>query len=52
MEEWVIEHEDFSEEIRSADWMAVDPPLTNTMILGASNDEIEDFDTGDCSFLF
>lgn len=46
VEEWVIEHEDFSEEIRSADWMAVDPPLTNTMILGASNDEIEDFDTG------
>ena len=35
----------------SIDWMAVDPPSTNTMLLGPSNDEAEDLGAGNFSSL-
>lgn len=44
--DWVMEKEGCSEAFGSIDWMTVDPPLGNTMLLGPSTDDVEDLGTG------
>ncbi|KAI8029584.1 AUGMIN subunit 1 [Camellia lanceoleosa] len=44
--DWVMEKEGCSEDFGSIDWMTVDPPLGNAMLLGPSTDDVEDLGTG------
>ncbi|KAF8369899.1 hypothetical protein HHK36_032065 [Tetracentron sinense] len=46
VEDWVTEKDVLMGEFGSSDWMALDQPVSNTMLLGSSNDEAEGFDTG------
>uniref|UniRef100_A0A5B7C0P4 BED-type domain-containing protein n=1 Tax=Davidia involucrata TaxID=16924 RepID=A0A5B7C0P4_DAVIN len=46
VEDWVTEKELCSDDFGSSDWMTVDPPLGNTMILGPSTDDVEDLGAG------
>ncbi|KAA8539485.1 hypothetical protein F0562_026177 [Nyssa sinensis] len=46
VEDWVTEKELCSEDFGSSDWMTVDPPLGNPMILGPSIDDAEELGAG------
>lgn len=41
VEAWVTEKEIHSDEIDRSDWMTVDPPIGNVMVLGPEIDDIE-----------
>ncbi|XP_024019201.1 uncharacterized protein LOC21412191 isoform X2 [Morus notabilis] len=53
VEDWIMEKEVNLEDIRSANWMSVDPPSVNSMLLELSNEEAEDLRAGfdDCEIL-
>ncbi|GMN27356.1 hypothetical protein TIFTF001_001610 [Ficus carica] len=53
VEDWVMEKEINLQDNRAADWMSLDPPSVNSMLLELSSDEAEDFRTGfdDCEIL-
>lgn len=44
--DWVMEKEGCSEDFGSSDWMTVDPPMGNTMLLGPSTDDVQDLGAG------
>lgn len=46
VEDWVMEKEINLQDNRAADWMSLDPPSVNSMLLELSSDEAEDFHTG------
>lgn len=46
VEDWIMEKEVNLEHIRSANWMSVDPPSVNSMLLELSNEEAEDLRAG------
>ncbi|GAV91057.1 zf-BED domain-containing protein/DUF659 domain-containing protein/Dimer_Tnp_hAT domain-containing protein [Cephalotus follicularis] len=46
VEDWITEKDVCLEDYESLDWMALDPPSDNTLLLGPSNDEVEDLGTG------
>ena len=45
LEDWVRRLEDDAD----SDWMLVDPPLANTVLVGPANDDAEDLGTGKLS---
>lgn len=47
--DWVMEKEGCSEDFGSSDWMTVDPPMGNTMLLGPSTDDVQDLGAGNYS---
>lgn len=51
VEDWIMGKDVCVDDYGSIDWMSVVPPSTNTMLLGSSNDEAEDLDTGSFSSL-
>lgn len=51
VEDWISGKDVCVDDYGSIDWMSVVPPSTNTMLLGSSNDEAEDLDTGSFSSL-
>lgn len=46
VEDWVTEKEICAEDVGSSDWMTVDPPLGNIMLLGPQDDDVEALGTG------
>lgn len=46
VEDWIMGKDVCVDDYGSIDWMALDPPSPNTMLLGASNDEVEDLGAG------
>ncbi|XP_052206864.1 uncharacterized protein LOC127811184 isoform X2 [Diospyros lotus] len=44
--DWVVAKEGWSEGVGNRDWMAVDPPLGNTVLLGPSTDDVEELGAG------
>ncbi|XP_062155761.1 uncharacterized protein LOC133863716 isoform X2 [Alnus glutinosa] len=46
VEDWIMGKDVCVDDYGSIDWMSVVPPSANTMLLGSSNDEAEDLDTG------
>ena len=46
LEDWVTGKPLCSEDLDSSDWMIVDPPLGNTMLLGTPIDDFEALGTG------
>ncbi|XP_057979338.1 uncharacterized protein LOC131165491 [Malania oleifera] len=42
VEDWIAENNVCSEDCGSSDWMAIDPALENTLLLGALNDDAEE----------
>ncbi|GMY08472.1 hypothetical protein FCV25MIE_03711 [Fagus crenata] len=46
VEDWIMGKAVCVDDYGSIDWMSVDPPSTNTMLLGPSNDEAEDLGAG------
>ena len=46
VEDWVMEKEINLQDNRAADWVSLDPPSVNSMLLELSSDEAEDFRTG------
>ncbi|KAK9283027.1 hypothetical protein L1049_011255 [Liquidambar formosana] len=46
LEDWVTEKEVCLEDYGHSDWVAIDPPSGNTMLLGPSNDEAEELGEG------
>lgn len=49
--DWVMVKEGCSEDFGSSNWMTVDPPMGNTMLLGPSTDDVEDLGAGNDSRL-
>lgn len=50
VDDWVSEKEACLEDYGSSDWMVLDPPSGNTMLLGPPNDEPEDLGAGTSYF--
>lgn len=46
VDDWVSGKEACLQDYGTSDWMALDPPSGNTMLLGPSNDEAEDLGAG------
>lgn len=46
LEDWITGKDVSLEDYESSDWMALDPPSTNTMLVGPSTDDDEDLATG------
>lgn len=46
--EWVIGKALCGEDLETSDWMTVDPPIGNTMLLGMPIDDIEALGAGTC----
>ena len=51
IDDWVSGKETCLEDYGNSDWMALDPPSGNIMLLGSSTDEAEDLGAGDRSCL-
>ncbi|KAL5734665.1 hypothetical protein ACOSP7_032526 [Xanthoceras sorbifolium] len=46
VEDWITGKDASLEDYGSSDWMALDPPSANTMLLGPSSDEFEELSAG------
>lgn len=46
IEDWITGKDVSLEDYGSSDWMALDPPSANTVLLGPSNDDVEELATG------
>lgn len=52
VEDWISGKDECFEDCGSSDWMAVDPPSGNsTVLLGSSDDEVEELAGGNYSSL-
>lgn len=46
VEDWVTGKDECSEDHESSNWMALDSSFASTMLLGPSNDDVEDLGSG------
>lgn len=46
VEEWITGKDVCMEDYGNSDWMALDPPSSNTMLLGSASDEVEELVEG------
>ena len=51
VEDWITGKDVLLEDYGSSDWMALDPPSANTMLLGHSNDDVEELTAGNYNSL-
>lgn len=49
LEDWITGKDVCLEDCGSSDWMAVEPPSGNTMVLGSSDEEVEELSGGNYS---
>ncbi|KAJ0100770.1 hypothetical protein Patl1_06433 [Pistacia atlantica] len=45
-EDWITGKDVCLEDYGTSDWMALDPPASNTMLLGSASDEVEELGEG------
>lgn len=51
VEDWIMGKDVCVDDYGSINWMSVDPPSANSMLLGSSNDAAEDLGSGNFSSL-